>query len=286
MDRVRLGFKAFDPHELLPHALAERLGYYRDAGLEVSLQDTTFLSDDHFTGRLFTPACGSVLLSALRGSPQKVLQVSTDRPMFWICSETIRHVQDLKGVRLASFPFFAPPHTFLRVILRQAGIDPDQDIRIVPVRDDFARLRLLRRGDVDAIVMSSCRAIGAADATADLHRLFFGDSLRVVSSGLATSHALMEEEPDLVERMTAALGRALVALHEQPGEAVAAIASLIDGDAGLSRATYLELRDHFARTGQGTRKRARESIHLLAGELGIQDPPGVDAIYASAALAR
>lgn len=41
----RLGFKAFDPHELLCHFLAEHSGYYRDAGLQVELSDITFTPD-------------------------------------------------------------------------------------------------------------------------------------------------------------------------------------------------------------------------------------------------
>ena len=177
MDSVRLGFKAFDSHELLPHILAERLGFYREANLKVSLEDTTYRDDEYFSGRFFTPACGAVLHSALRGYPQKVVLAATDRPMFWICSDKVKRIQDLGGATIASFPFSSPPHTFLRIILSQNRIDPDRDVRILPVRDDFARLGLLMRGEVDSIVLSSARVASVKK----LNHIFFGDHFRVVS---------------------------------------------------------------------------------------------------------
>lgn len=280
MDSVRLGFKAFDSHELLPHVLAERLGFYREAKLKVSLEDTTYRNDEYFTGCFFTPACGAALHSALRGYPQKVILAATDRPMFWICSDKVQRIQDLRGSTIASFPFSSPPHTFLRIILSQNRIDPDRDIQILPVRDDFTRLGLLRRGEVDSIVLSSAR-VGSAKG---LSRIFFGDHLRVVSSGLATTQTLIENDPCLVERMVVALRKALIALHEEPEEAVSAISGLVDGDSTYSRDIYLELRKYFNPNGQTSRDYSQNGIRLVAAELGIQDPPGVDCIYDPAAV--
>jgi ABC-type nitrate/sulfonate/bicarbonate transport system substrate-binding protein len=284
MDSIRLGFKAFDPHELLPHVLAERLGFYREANLKVSLEDTTYRNDEYLSGRFFTPACGAALHSALRGYPQRVVLAATDRPMFWLCSDKVAGIQDLEGSTIASFPFPSPPHTFLRIILRQNRIDPDRDVRILPVRDDFARLGLLRRGEVDSIVLSSARVGSLKEETSYLTRIFFGDYLRVVSSGLATTQKLIEDDPCLVERMTGALRKALIALYEEPEEAVSAISGLVDGNSVYSRTTYLKLRDYFNPTGQTSREYSQNSIRLVAAELGIQDPPGVNYIYDSAAI--
>ncbi len=218
--------------------------------------------------------------SALRGYPQKVVLVATDRPMFWICSEKVKGIEDLGGSTIASFPFSSPPHTFLRIILSQNRIDPDQDVRILPVRDDFARLGLLRRGEVDSIVLSSARVASVKK----LNHIFFGDHFRVVSSGLATTQKLIEDDPCLVERMVVALRKALIALHEEPEEAVSAISDLVDGDSKYSRDIYLELREHFNPKGQTSRDYSQNSLRLVAAELGIQDPPGVDSIYDSAVM--
>ena len=284
MDAVRLGFKAFDPHELLPHVLAERLGFYKEANLKVSLEDTTYQDDEYFSGRFFTSACGAALQSALQGYSQKVVLAATDRPMFWLCSDKVERIQDLEGSTIASFPFSSPPHTFLRIILSQNKIDPDRDVRILPVRDDFARLGLLRSGEVDSIVLSSARVGSAKEEGVYLTRIFFGDYLRVVSSGLATTQELIEDDPCLVERMTVALRKALSALHEEPEEAVRALSGLVDGNLACSRATYLELRNYFNPNGQTSRDYSQNSVRLVAAELGIQDPPSVDYIYDSAAI--
>ena len=46
MKHIHLAFKAYDVHELLCHAMAEATGLYTDAGLAVTLIDSTFVPDE------------------------------------------------------------------------------------------------------------------------------------------------------------------------------------------------------------------------------------------------
>jgi hypothetical protein len=43
MTTITLGFKAFDPHELLCHFVADMAGLYRRESLQVELADITFI---------------------------------------------------------------------------------------------------------------------------------------------------------------------------------------------------------------------------------------------------
>jgi len=49
----------------------------------------------------------------------------------------------------------APPAHFLRMIIKSVGLDPDRDLSIEAVRDDRARLGLLRSGDAVAAIISA-----------------------------------------------------------------------------------------------------------------------------------
>ena len=79
--RVLLGFKAFDPHELLCHFVAAEGGLYSRHGIRVRLVDITFVPDAELPAELFQVSCGAALAGALQGNGQRVVFVATDRPM-------------------------------------------------------------------------------------------------------------------------------------------------------------------------------------------------------------
>jgi hypothetical protein len=84
MKEIYLGFKAYDVHELLCHAIAEAGGMYARAGIRAKLIDTTFLPEDAIPVNTFHVACGAALGDFLSGLNRKVLFVACDRPMFWL----------------------------------------------------------------------------------------------------------------------------------------------------------------------------------------------------------
>jgi len=86
MSAVTLGFKAFDAHELLCHFVAVKSGLYKRHGLQVDLVDITFVAETELPGNWFQASCGAALASAVRGIPQRVVFVATDKPMFWIAA--------------------------------------------------------------------------------------------------------------------------------------------------------------------------------------------------------
>ena len=83
MRKVRIGFKAFDPHELMLHFIAVDSGLYKKEGLDVELNDITFADDQALPSGLFQVSCGAALSGALQGNGQRVVFVATDKPMFW-----------------------------------------------------------------------------------------------------------------------------------------------------------------------------------------------------------
>jgi ABC-type nitrate/sulfonate/bicarbonate transport system substrate-binding protein len=273
MKTLVLGFKAFDIHELLCHLVADRLGYYRDAGLQVSLRDVAFVPDDKLGPNTLLISCGSALLSRLRGFPFKVIFVATDRPLFWLYApEGVTQLRQLEGKKVATFPPVAPPWHFLRLILRRRGLDPSRDLQLEVARDDAARLGLLKSGDVQAAVLSSTIAPPKVQRAGFSSLLFFGDELRVPTTGLAATDELIKTQPDLVRRAAGVLRRSLDAIHGSPTEVVPVIADLLGDSTARAEETYELLHPYFTQDGRTASEMAQGTIDSLREELGLDAP--------------
>ena len=214
MRTVHLAFKAFDCHELLCHAIAETAGMYAGHDLTVRLLDSTFLPDESLPENCLQAACGAALASFLAGASPKVVFVACDRPMFWLCGRRgVDTIAELARARVAGFPEAAPPAGILRKILCDAGVAP----AVLPCRDDVARLGLLRSGAVDAAMLSSLHLPHEMESNGLRTLAFAGDYLRLPSTGLALSAALIAQEPELVTAMTAVYRQAIEAVFNDGG---------------------------------------------------------------------
>ena len=198
MKQIHLAFKAYDVHELLCHAIAESAGLYADAGLSVTLLDTTFVPDEALPENTLHVACGAALANFLAGRRRKVVFVACDKPMFWLYGRAgIDSLEQLNQARVATFPDAAPPSHFLRKLLADVEIAPG----LLPCRDDTARLALLTSSSVDAALLSSLYLPHEVEMRGPKRLAFIGESLRLPSSGLAVSEELFDEEPELVAEM-------------------------------------------------------------------------------------
>lgn len=223
MNCVYLGFKAYDVHELLCHAVATVGGYYADESLEVKLIDTTFVPDEALPENTLQVACGAALASFLHGAKRKVVFVACDRPMFWLYGRSgINTIQELNQGSVATFPDGAPPAKFLQKLLRENGVAPG----LLPARDDVARLGLLRSNSVDAALLSSHFLPAEVERTGAKQLAFIGDTLRLPSTGLAVSGDFYDEQPDLVSTMVRIYQRSMK--------------SIFDDDESLLRAALLQ----------------------------------------------
>lgn len=224
---VALAFKAFDPHELLAHAVALGAGLYAEAGLVPRLVDTSGAPEADLDPGAVLVACGSALLARAgaedaEARPEIVLAACIV-PMFWLCAAEGGPATVEPGARIAGFPAPAPPAAFLRHVLRERGLDPGADLTIAACRDDTARLGLLRTGDADLALVSS------AVLPLEAHRLRVlidvGAALGrpLPSTGLAVGAGLRAEHPELVGRLIGVHRDALGLLHTDPRAAEAAL---------------------------------------------------------------
>jgi len=218
VNRVLLGFKAFDAHELLCHFVAAEAGVYSRYGIRVRLVDITFIPDTELPAELFQVSCGAALAGALRGNGQRVVFVATDRPMFWLYgSQGVENLAALRHGRIAAFPAGTPPDRLTRLILQNADLTPDSDLELAPARDDMARLGLLKSGDVHGAVISSAMPPATLER-AGFHRLcFFGDAIRLPTTGLAVHASQLQRRGPLVASLVGCLKESLALIRSDPG---------------------------------------------------------------------
>jgi len=269
MQTIRIGFKAFDPHELLVHFIAVKSGFYEREALHPQLVDTTFIPDEEIPEDMFQVSCGAALMSALKGLRQRVVFVATDRPMFWIYgNRDVGELAAIKGGSLATYPDIAPPAHFARIMVQQAGLDPDADVSFLPTRDDTARIGLLRSRNVDAAILGSAVPPPLLERH-DFHVLsFVGNGIRIPTTGLASHTSQVEGKPELIAAVVRLLASSLEVFHENPAVAAAVLQEFFGVEASLAQACLDHFQPCFTESGRTTRKIAEGAIAALQKSLG------------------
>jgi len=281
---VTLGFKAYDVHELACHFVARQFGLYKRHGLQVCLLDTTFIPDVQLPPNTLQTACGAALTAWLDGADTRVVFVATDRPMFWLYSHPdVRQLSDLEGNTVAGFPAMAPPALFFRTILKSRSINPDRVVT-VPARDDVARLGLLSDGSVSAALLSSAVSPQSMGDRGFGELLFFGDEIRLPTTGLAASGDMIETERDLIVAMCRCYREALELIHNEAGVLEAALAKYVTPVRAEQAAMANRVRGCYTRDGRSSQAMLNAAIGMLSDALNTAEVLPVNSLYDFSAL--
>jgi len=267
---LQLGFKAFDPHELLCHFVSIEAGLYKRENLQIELVDITFIPDTELPKQMFQASCGAALSSALKGIPQRIIFVATDKPMFWIYSSPhITSLAQLKSHKIATYPLTAPPHHLANIILKDTGLNIEKDLTLFTTRDDTARLGLLKSGNVDAAVISSAIAPPKIEGM-DFNKLcFFGDEIRIPTTGLAVDTSYLEKEPGLANAFVNVLKESLKLIHQDPDLIGTVLQNYFDVDAGFKNETARLYKPYYTQEGLTTKEIAQDAINSLCNSMNI-----------------
>lgn len=283
MKDVTLGYKAFDLHELTCHFVAVHAGLYARHGLRVNLLDTRSMPDGELPDNAMSAACGTALLRWLSGERVKVVFIAARRPMFWLYSRAgVSDVRQLAHERIAGYPPGAPPAHFLRLVLAEAGLDPERDVSISGAPDDAARLGLLESGAVAAALVSSGTAPRLAAGSRFRRLLCLGDCLMLPTTGLAIDTALLARDPLAVAAMRAAFAAALSVVHHDDVRLREALcnAGLVD-DRDAARACSL-VRAFYSRNGRVDTADVITAVRRLATSMNAPPPDSIGDLYACA----
>ena len=280
MATLQLGFKAFDPHELLCHFVAVEAGLYKRENLQIELVDITFIPDTELPKQMFQASCGAALSSALKGIPQRIIFVATDKPMFWIYSSPdITTLAQLKSHKISTYPLTAPPHHLANIILKDAGLNIEKDLTLLTARDDISRLGLLKSGNVNAAVISSAIAPAKIEHMGFNKLCFFGDEIRIPTTGLGVDQSFLEKEPDLANAFVAVLRESQTLIHQDPDLVGKVLQHYFDVDTEIRNETAELYKQYYTQEGKTTKEIAQGAINSLCKSMNISKQIAWDQIY-------
>jgi len=204
-------------------AVAQRKGFFKDENIEAEIirmnpnvAITALVSGDVDYCQLF----GAVVGAAIAGLPVRIVAGFLDNwPMTLIAQPEYKSLKELKGKTLGISSFGATPDVGARMMLKQAGLDPEKDIKVLALGSDAARLTALKQRVVDVVVISP-----PADAQmekqgyrilARAYELFTFPYL-----GLGTHTRKIKEKPDEIRRVIKATIRANRFIRDHREEAV------------------------------------------------------------------
>jgi ABC-type nitrate/sulfonate/bicarbonate transport system substrate-binding protein len=279
-------------HEELVAYIADQEDFYARENVHVSLRDGCDWDIERLR-RGATIGLGRALLSRLTdGIPWVALTVNTHRPLFWFLARSggsSTRLADLAGKRLAVHAPHTAPGCFARIVLRQAGLDPDRDVRCVvrPPGDYGMDLRGLRDGTIDAALVGSTMA---PEAIAAEHGrpapVWVGDHFRIPTVGVAVDPTHVAPDDPAVQAVVRAHRRALRVIHEDPETTVRHIRTFLGGHtAEEARAHYSTfIAPHFTTDGRPDLTIGAAAITAVAGELGVPETVDAAGFYGPAAV--
>lgn len=239
-DRVRFALSA-NSMGYLPLRAAIHRGFFKDEAIDIevvqllpNIAHTALLSGEiHYHGLADT-----ALGLAARDAPLKAIFYAADKPMyFMLARKEIHSVAELKGKKIGISRFGGTTDLSARLILRNAGIQPDRDAAIVQMGFEPDNVASLRAGATDAIVVPvPASVLLKREGYNEL--AFVGDVVQFASNGYTTTDGRIKERPQEVKRVVRALYRGLRFAKENPEGTIAVIQKEWKVDPDVARESY------------------------------------------------
>ncbi len=250
-DRIRIAVSNPNMPNLTV-AAAQYRGFFKEENIEAEIirmnpnvAITALSTGDVDYCQLF----GAVVGGAIAGLPVRIVAGYLDNwPMTLIAQPEIKSLKDVKGKTLGISSFGATPDVAARLMLKQAGIDPEKEIKILALGSDAARLTALKQRVIDLIVISP-----PADAQmekqgykilARAYELFSFPYL-----GLGTHLKKIKEKPEEIRRVIKATIRANRFIRGNRDEAVQILINWGKVEREFAYASYDALRNLFNADG-------------------------------------
>ena len=204
---------------LLPYLISQRLGFYRDEGLDAEAIVTrgTVTTQVVVSGAVDYSNGGSIP-AMLGGARLKILLISTDKPaQYMVSSPKISQLKELTGKTIAVSDASGNSTLILRELLAKNGV-PSENVQMRALGEQSVRLGALLGGAVDATLVS----YGAAQhAQSKGFRIlaYSGDHVSSLSANLESTDDKIQSAPDEVYRVVKATLKGQLFFHRNANEA-------------------------------------------------------------------
>src|SRR3989449_4879617 len=236
----------------LTATMAQKKGFFKDENIDAEIirmnpnvAITALATGDIDYCQLF----GAVVGGAIAGLPVRIVTGFLDNwPMTLIAQPEYKSLKELKGKTLGVSSYGATPDVGARMMLKQAGIDPEKEIKVLALGSDAARITALKQRVVDLIVISppadSQMEKQGYRILARAYELFSFPYL-----GLGTHVKKIKEHAGEVRRTIKATIRANRFIRDNREEAVRVLVDWGKVERDYAYASYDALRDLFNADG-------------------------------------
>jgi ABC-type nitrate/sulfonate/bicarbonate transport system substrate-binding protein len=289
LKKIRIASKA--PGEsLVPYMIAQRLGFYRDEGLESEVIVTrgTVTTQVVLSGAVDYGNGGSIP-AILGGARMKILLVSSDKPsQHLVVSPKITDIKQLNGKTVAISDTSGNSTLLFREMLKKAGVNVET-VQMRALGEPSVRLGALLAGTVDATMIS----IGMArQAQAKGFRIlaYSGDYVSALSANLEASDDKIQSQPDEVYRAVRATLKGHIFYHRNANESTKFVMEALRlNDFNEAKEVWRQ-RDQevseVARTGRATEEvmqvnidRVRDQMRAVGAASRTKGPVTLDQVY-------
>lgn len=226
-----------------PSYVAEQAGYYEDAGLNAEIADLgggaeAIAAVLGGSAEISLTSFPSVVAAKDEGAPVKAFaSVMTQYGSNVVMSpEAARKagvtesspagekIRALKGLTIGITSPGSATDQLMQYMLAQEGLDPESDVKLMPMGDSGSILAAFKKGRLDAFTLSSPTSdLAVADGGVRLFNLSEGqypplDGFQYMVA--MTSDKVVGERPEVLSCFTRALSRALDLIERDPDRAV------------------------------------------------------------------
>lgn len=283
MRKVRIAIPAIATTST-SHFVAKEAGYWREEGLDVELVlmragiTPTALASGNLE---FITLGGGGLLAILRGFPLRVIFATFNRPDYAVFAKPeIRSIQELKGKRLGVSSFGSGPDSLVRDLLKKRMADGGKEVTILAVGAGEDRVVALRRGVVDAAILSSMEQVMVADAGfRELYSFVKQPDYADVPNSLIVREELLKSDPVLMEKVIRGNLKGLLYFRENRAGTSKILSRILKVSEDYAGRFYDEIRPGTTEDGTVNEEQQRGSIEYLLERAGLKEMPSLDKIF-------
>ncbi|MSP39050.1 MAG: ABC transporter substrate-binding protein [Deltaproteobacteria bacterium] len=219
LKKIRIASKA--PGEsLVPYLISQRLGFYREEGLDVDVIVTrgTVTTQVVLSGAVDYGNGGSIP-AILGGARLKISQVSTDKPsQYLVVSPKITNVKQLNGKTIAISDASGNSTLLFRELLGKNGV-AIETVQMRALGEPSVRFGAMLSGTVDATMISIAMA-KQLQAKGFRILAYSGDYVSSLSANLETADDKRQNAPEEVYRVVKSTLKGHMYFHRNVNESV------------------------------------------------------------------
>jgi len=266
----------------MDHICAMAKGFLRDEGLKVEVirapggVATPGLLSGQFD---FSSSASSSLSAGVRGGPVKIVYTNLSRPSYSLASLSagITSAKDLVGKKVAINSFGDTGHLSTLLYLKKMGVNPASVLFITVGRNEV-RMPALQSGAIDAApLVPRDMVVLAKQKPHVLAEL--GKEIQLVWNGVSTSHRVLAERPELVERFLRALAKGREFARRYKEDAVTMISKHDPSSVEAIRVDYDVTKASMTDEGWLPDDILREEITARAALTKVINPPSPAALF-------